>query len=574
MPGCRKGDYLMTTATNINGQTPQKITALYCRLSQDDGREGESNSISNQKEILMSYAKKNGLLHPEFFVDDGISGTTFNRPDFQRMQQMAENGQVETIVVKDLSRFGRNYLDVGNYLEIKYPTLGIRFIAIQENVDTQSNTGTEMMPFNNIFNEWYAAQTSKKIRAVNQQKAANGKRVSPAVPYGYKKNPENKDEWLIDEPSAEIVRKVFALCLDGRGPLQIAKQLEKEKVLTITAYLGSIGKATSNPMPAYPYRWNDSSVEGILSNRRYTGCTVNFVTTTVSYKVHKTVYKPEDEWQIIPNTQEAIISEDIWLIVQELRENKRRPTATGRKSLFSGLVFCPDCGSKLHFCAAKSLKHNQEFFRCSSYKDGRGTCQIHYIRDVSLEKIIFKAITELAKFVDDFEPVFLYMLAKKTSSGKKHEMQTLKNSIESAKLRIKELDKLISRIYEDNVLGKITDDRFSRMSAGYENEQKELIATLGNNEKRLFEMEKATVDLRLLLKTLRECTQLDELTPTIVNSLIKKIEVHNSDKSSGHVRVKVDVYFTAVGLIDLPSEHEIIKMMDEIRQGKNMPQTA
>ena len=398
----------MATANNSKGQKKEKITALYCRLSQDDGREGESNSISNQKEILLAYAKKNGFLHPEFFVDDGISGTTFERPDFQRMQRMVENGEVATIIVKDLSRFGRNYLDVGNYLEIKYPTLGVRFIAIQENVDTFQETGTEMMPFNNIFNEWYAAQTSKKIRAVNQMKAANGKRVSSAVPYGYVKNPDNKDEWLIDEPAAEIVRKIFALTLAGRGIMQIAKQLEAERVLIPTAYHISKGRAVKKEVPANPYAWQDSTVAHIISNMQYTGCTVNFMSTTISYKVHKTVYKPQEEWQIIPDTQPAIIDRDTWLRVQELREHRIRPTATGRISLFSGLVYCADCGSKLHFCAAKSLKPNQEHFRCANYKSGRGSCQIHYIRNVTLEKTVLEAINNLADFVRCYEPVFLY----------------------------------------------------------------------------------------------------------------------------------------------------------------------
>lgn len=523
----------MATKTK-NGQQKEKITALYCRLSQDDGREGESNSISNQKEILMDYARKYGFLHPEFFVDDGISGTTFERPDFQRMQRMVENGEVATVIVKDLSRFGRNYLEVGDYLEIQYPKLGVRFIAIQENVDTLKESGTEMMPFNNIFNEWYAAQTSKKIRAVNQMKAANGKRVSSTVPYGYVRDAENKDIWHIDEPAAAVVRKIFALCIAGRGPLQIAKQLEQERILTPTAYHHSIGRAVSNPLPADPYRWSDSTIENILANRQYTGCTVNFMTTTVSYKVHKTVYRPEEEWQIIPNTQDAIIDDDTFKRVQELRENRRRPTATGRTSLFSGLVFCYDCGSKLHFCASKSLKPNQEFFRCAEYKDGRGSCRIHYIRNVVLEKIVLEAIRNLADFVRCYEPVFLYMMAQKNSIGKKAEKQQLKAAISNGKNRIMELDKLIERIYEDNVLGKISDERFTRMSASYEAEQKSLIASVSASEVRLREMEKETVNLRLLLNTLRECTDLEELTPTIVNTLIKRIEVHNNDKSSGH----------------------------------------
>ena len=263
----------MATNKNIQGQE-ERITALYCRLSQDDNLEGESNSISNQKEILMTYAKKNGYLHPQFFVDDGISGTTFNRPGFQEMENLIEAGKVSTVIVKDLSRFGREHLLCGHYTEIVYPTLGVNFIAIQENVDTTKGMGTEMMPFHNIFNEWYAAQTSKKIRAVNQMKAAKGQRVSSSVPYGYMKNPDDKQKWLIDDPAAEIVRKIFNLCLAGKGPAQIARQLEKEKVLTPTAYYHSIGKKTSNPMPANIYRWRDSSIEHILENRQYTGCTV------------------------------------------------------------------------------------------------------------------------------------------------------------------------------------------------------------------------------------------------------------------------------------------------------------
>ncbi len=436
------------TTQNTNGQK-EKITALYCRLSQDDGRDGESNSISNQKEILSEYAKRNGFLHPHFFIDDGISGTTFERADFKRMQSMIENGEISTVIVKDLSRFGRNYLQVGEYLEIKYPTMGVRFIAIQENVDTAKESGTEMMPFSNIFNEWYAAQTSKKIRAVNQMKAAKGQRVSSSVPYGYMKNPDDKRKWLIDEPAAEIVRKIFNLCLAGKGPSQIARQLEKEKVLTPTAYYHSIGKKTSNPLPANIYGWRDSSIEQILENRQYTGCTVNGKSTTVSYKVHKVIEIPKEEYQVIPDTQEAIISENIWLRVQELRKNKRRNTATGRKSLFSGLVYCADCGSKLHFCAAKSLKKNQEFFRCANYKDGRGSCSIHYIRDVVLEMIVKDAVSELADFVRCYEPVFLYLQAQKHSEFEKNQMKKLKSAIERSKKRISDLDKLFSRIYED-----------------------------------------------------------------------------------------------------------------------------
>jgi len=558
------------TTQNIIGQTTEEITALYGRLSQDDGLEGESNSIFNQKEILMKYAKEHNLKNLRFFIDDGISGTTFERSGFKEMQALAEAGIVKTIVVKDLSRFGRNYIEVGEYLEIKYPTLGVRFISIQENVDTMQNTGAEMMPFHNIFNEWYAAQTSKKIRAVWQMKASSGKRVGSSVPYGYMKSPEDKEKWIIDEEAAEVVRKIFSLSLSGRGISQIARQLEQEKILIPTAYKIEKGLSASHKYPEKPYYWDSSTVAGIIDNRQYTGCTVNFKTTTVSYKVHRVIRKSEDEQQIIPNTQEPIIDEDLWLRVQELRQHKRRPTSTGRTSLFSGLVYCPDCGAKLHFAAAKSMTRQQEHFRCSNYKSGRGECQIHFIRDVVLEKIVFEAISNLSDFVRCYESVFLYLMATKNQTSRKSKLQKLKSKVENEKRRISELDVIISRIYEDNILGKISDERYSRMSVMYENEQKELIKTVSAEEKELETAEQKNVDMRLLLKTLRELTDFKELTPTIVNSLIQRIEVHNNDKYDGHCHVKVDIYFTAVGMIDVPDEKEILDIINKIQDNPQM----
>ena len=548
-------------------QAENKITALYCRLSQDDGREGESNSISNQKEILAQYARANGFHNTMFFVDDGISGTTFDRPDFQRMQRMIENGEIGTVIVKDLSRFGRNYLDVGEYLEIKYPTLGVRFIAIQENVDTLKNTGTEMMPFNNIFNEWYAAQTSKKIRAVWKSKAEKGERISQTVPHGYKKSEDNPKQWIIDEPAAKVVRYIFQLCIEGLGPTQIAHRLEDERILCPTAYAMQSGRKTPNPLPKRgEYAWDGATVKHILANRQYTGCTVNFKTTLVSYKVHKTVHNPEEEWQIIPNTQEAIIDEDTFNRVQELREGRRRNTATGRESLFSGLLYCADCKSKLYFCAAKSIKPHQEFHRCSAYKESRGTCSIHFIREVVLREMMLELVKRVALFIQQYEAVFLYMYAKKHNITKETNVRNMKAAIEKDKRRISEIDMMIERLYEDNVLGKIPDDRFSKMMGKYEAEQKALIEAVAKAEQALQTFEQDKVDLRIFLETIRKCTDIDELTPEIINRLIRRIEVHNSEKVNGRKSVKIDVYFTAVGLIDLPDETELLKTMEEIRK--------
>ena len=551
-------------------QAENKITALYCRLSQDDGREGESNSISNQKEILAQYARANGFHNTMFFVDDGISGTTFDRPDFQRMQRMIENGEIGVVIVKDLSRFGRNYLDVGEYLEIKYPTLGVRFIAIQENVDTLKNTGTEMMPFNNIFNEWYAAQTSKKIRAVWKSKADKGERIAAAIPYGYIKSQDDPKQWIIDEEAAKVVRYIFELTLEGLGPMKIARRLEDEQILSPTAYYLENGRKSSNDISTRgKYSWGTSSIRHILENRQYTGCTVNFKTSLVSYKVHKTVYNPEEEWQIIPNTQEAIIDEDTFNRVQELREGRRRNTATGRESLFSGLLYCADCKSKLYFCAAKSIKPDQEFHRCSAYKENRGTCSIHFIREVVLREAILELVKRVALFIQQYEAVFLYMYAKKHNITKEVNSRNMKATIERNKRRIKELDKLIERIYEDNVLGKIPDARFSKMMASYEAEQNQLVTETAKAEESLKTMEQDKVDLRAFLETIRQCTDIKELTPAIVNRLIRRIEVHNSEKIDGRKQVRLDVYFTAVGLIDIPGEKELIEMMREIQSAKS-----
>ena len=571
----------MTTVNKIKVQNDKNIeeliTALYCRLSVEDikdedgkkkkkEKEDESNSISNQKQILLDYCKKHGYTNTMFFVDDGISGTSFDRNDFNRMQRMVEEGKICRIIVKDLSRFGREQVEAGRLTQIVYPSLGVTFISIQENINSSTGEGMEMLPFYNIFNEWYAAQTSKKIRAVWQSKADNGKRVSPVVPYGYKKDETDKEKWLIDEPAAEIVKKIYSLCLAGRGPLQIAKQLEREKVLVPTAYFESVGRKTRNATPLDPYAWHPSAVVGILENRQYTGCAVNFKTTTVSYKVHTRIINPVEDYQIIPNMQEPIINEDIWLRVQELRKSRRRNTATGRTSLFSGLVYCPDCGSKLHFCASKSLRRDQEFFRCANYKDGRGSCKIHFIRDVALEKVVLDAIRNLADFVKCHEPVFLYMLARKNDAMRQQERKRLERVIERGTRRISEIDKLIEAAFERNVLGKLEDDRYERMVKNYAQEQRELIAEVQESKVVLQKAEQQVVDLRLLLRTLRELTEVKELTPTLVNSLIERIEVHNNDKSSGHCYVKVDIYFTAAGMIDIPTEEEILAMMEEIRE--------
>lgn len=554
-----------------------KITALYCRLSVEDikedgkgkrkGQIDESNSISNQKRILSDYAKKNGYKNTMFFVDDGISGTSFDRSDFNRMHQMVEEGKIGTIIVKDLSRFGREHIEGDRLAEVIYPTLGVTFISIHENINSSTGEGMEMLPFYNIFNEWYAAQTSKKIRAVWQSKSDNGERVSSSVAFGYKKDDENPKQWVIDEPAAKVVRYIFQLCLEGLGVTKIARRLEAERILTPTAYYNSIGRKTSNKVVDDPYRWSENSVDHILNNMQYTGCTVNFKSSTVSYKVHKTIYNDAEDWVVIPNTQEPIVDMETWERVQEIKKHRRRNTATGRTSVFSGLVYCGDCHEKMYFCAAKSVKENQEFFRCSSYKENRGSCTIHYIRNVVLERMVLKLIREAAEYITEFEPVFLYLFAKQHKMSIANNLKEAKRELEKNKKRMKEIDALFKKAFERNVLGTLDDDRYAQMTADYEQEQKDLRIKIEEAELMLGNAEQENVDLKSFLSAIRQCTDLKELTPALVNRLISKIEIFDSCKDeNGKKHVPIKVHFVGVGILQIPDAKMIQELKEEMHK--------
>ena len=550
------------------------ITALYCRLSVDDfdekdkrknKEELESNSITHQKQILEDYCKRNGISNYRFFTDDGISGTTFDRPGFQEMEEMIENGFIGTVIVKDLSRFGRDHVFSGYYTQIKYPSLGVNFIAIQDNVDIEKGTGVEMMPIQNVFNEWHAQQTSKKIRAVWQNKRDHGERVSATVPYGYKKAKKDT-QWYIDEPAAEVVRYIFKMAMEGLGPTKIANRLREEKYITPTEYFYQINRKTRNERPVDPYNWQNTTVKHILDNPQYTGCTVNGRSSIVSYKVHKKIEYDESEWQIIPNTQEAIIDEETFKTVHEMRASRRRNTATGRTSLFSNLVFCGDCGSKMYFCAAKSINENQEFFRCSAYKENRGTCTIHFIRNVVLEEMVLETVRKTAKYISENETVFLYLYEKNHRLSVAKELRDTKLRVEQAKKRIKELDGLISASFEQLARGTISEERFKFFCDKYEAEQKELTKFVAETEAEIQTAKQDAVDLKAFLENIRECTDIQKLTPTLVNTLIKKIEIFNSVKGEdGKKHVPIKIHFRSVDIVTVPDEEEIIAAMEEIR---------
>lgn len=518
-----------------------KITALYCRLSQDDLLAGESNSITNQKEILLKYAQDNKLPNPQFYVDDGWSGTSFQRPDFMRMVQDMEDGKIGIIVTKDLSRLGRDYLRTGEYIEIIFPEFDVRYIAINDAVDT-AKSENELMAFKNIFNDWFARDTSKKIKAVFRAKGQSGKPLSTLPPYGYRKSAADKNVWEVDEESAAVVQRIFRLCIEGYGPEQIAKRLSTEGVLIPTAYAVSKGYISAGNYK-YPTRWHDSSVVKILERPEYLGHTVNFKTHKKSYKNKKRVNNPREEWLIIEHTHPAIISQHDFDLVQELRQNRRRMQRCEEINPFSGMVYCADCGARMYLCRARTLTKNQEHMKCSTYAVDQSECSAHYIRTVVLEELVLSELNKLLQTVHDREDEFVRMAMKKSAADHADDLKKAKKTLRQHEKRIAELDKLFTRLYEDNVAGKITDERFSMMSKSYEDEQRRLKEETEALTAFIEAKEQKTEDVAQFVSIVRRYEQITELTPEIMHELIDRIEVHAPDKSSGHREQRVDIYF-------------------------------
>ena len=530
-----------------------RITALYCRLSQDDGREGESNSIVNQKALINEYARKNHFKNLRFFVDDGYSGTTFDRPAFREMEKMIENGEIGTVIVKDMSRLGRNYLQVGMYTDIVFPENDVRFIAINDNVDSAIQTEFDMTPIRNFCNELYARDTAKKIKSTFKMKGESGKHLTTNLPFGYIKDKDDKDKWLIDEPAAIVVRKIFDLCANGFGPLQIAKRLRAEEVLIPTAYYAQRdGKLYERD----PFNWDQKTVAGILERVEYLGHTVNFKTTSKNYKSKKRIQNPPEKQLIFKNTHPAIISEELFETVQKIREGKRRPTATGKMSLLSGKVFCADCESKLHYCTTNGFEAKQDFFTCANYRSNMGSCSAHYIRNVTLCNMVFKHIKKMLVYVQQFEETFVRDQLERLDNAMAISISKAKVDVVTLRRRDEDLNTLFKRLYEDMVSGRITAERFDMLAGEYEQEQKELKVKIAELEDLIENGETQTKDLKQLLANVRKYTDPQELTAQMVNDLVDKIIVHAPDKSSGHRKQKIEIYYNAVGIIDLPTIKE------------------
>ena len=528
----------------------EKITALYCRLSRDDELTGDSNSIRNQKAILEKYAIDNGFGNREFFVDDGYSGTNFDRPDWQRLIAKAERGLVGTVIVKDMSRLGRDYLKVGYYTEIFFSNADIRFIAINNGVDSANQQDNDFTPFLNIINEWYAKDTSKKTRAVLKAKGEAGKPLCTNPPYGYIKDSDDKNHWIIDEEAAKVVKEIFHLCVKGYGTLQIAKELTKRNIPNPTTHAKSKGIIIPSN-GGIDGIWRCNTVARILSRQEYLGHTVNFKTYSKSYKQKKQYrYAPAD-WKIFENTHEAIIDQETFDIVQRIRDGRRRLTPMGEIPILSGMLFCADCGAKMYQVRQRKWKHNQEYFVCASYRKIKQGCTSHRIRNMVVEGMLLDGIRRISYFVKSHEEEFLNMLIEKSQDELHRITRENQHELEQSELRIARLDNIIQKLYEDNVDGKISDERFVKMTANYEKEQQTLEYRVKELKSVLSEEKKRVKDASQFLAIVRKYTNINDLTAELVREFVEKVYIHEPKIIDGKRIQKIRIVWNCIGEFDL-----------------------
>lgn len=528
--------------------------AFYCRLSRDDDNQGDSNSIQHQKQILEKYARDHNIEHYKFYVDDGYSGTNFNRPGFKEMLADIDAGRISMVVVKDMSRFGRNYLEVGMYTEIMFPEKDIRFIAVNDGVDSDRDD-SDFTPFRNIINEWYAKDTSKKIRAVIRAKGMSGERLGSQVPYGYAKDENGR--LVVDEETAPIVRMIYELCAEGNGPGKIARILRERKINTPrTMDFLRTGRADHYD-PDAPWGWTSQTVAGILEKKEYLGHTVNFKTTRKSFKSKKIIRNPEEQRMVFENTHEAIIDSELWDVVQKTREQRHRPTRTGETALFSGMIICADCGSNLTLHRQKATSKARRAYMCSNYRNSRGQkmCDAHYIREDDLETLVLENLRKVIAFARDYENEFVQQVTDNTLAEQMKEQAATKRQLEQQTRRIGEIDTIIQRLYEDLVAGKLTDDRFSKMSATYEREQRDLETSTAELRRAVEACEQQKVNIKSFLKLVKSYTEPEQLTPEILHMFIEKIVVHAPDRSSGCRTQQIDIHYNFVGQLDLSTEN-------------------
>ena len=531
-----------------NAMSVEAVTALYCRLSRDDELQGDSNSIINQKKILQKYALEHGYTNFRFYIDDGISGTTFNRPGFQEMIADVEAGIVKRVIIKDMSRFGRDYLQVGMYTEIMFPEHDVHFIAVNDGVDSTQGDN-EFTPFRNIINEWYAKDTSKKIRAVMKVKGNAGEHLTTNAPYGYMKDPDDSKRWIPDREAADVVYEIGLYVMDGFGPSQIARKLRERKILTPSAYYESKGITCNVKNQGDLYNWDNTTIAGIMDRwREYLGHTVNFKTTKKSYKSKKKIWNDPENWVIFENTQPPIIEESVFLIVQNIRKARRRPTKMGEMGMFSGLLYCAECGGKMYQCRATNFAENQKYFICSTYRKGKDLCTTHSIKNVVLHEIVLRNLREAISYVSEHEAEFIQDAAESDMRDRDAEFVRKRENLAKAETRIAELDRIISRLYEDNVIGKLSDERFIKMSHDYELEQSNLKSMAEVLRKDLKQQEQQKTNVKAFIAAVKKYTDLQELDAAVLRAFIDRIEVSHVDKKS-RTR-EITIVYNFIGAFD------------------------
>ena len=537
-----------------NNKKSRDVTAfLYERLSRDDNLEGESYSIGNQKKLLAKVAKEKGYTNLVHFLDDGISGVTMDRPGFVEMIRQLEQGKAAAIFVKDLSRLGRNYIEVGRLTEEFFPDHDIRLVAVSDNIDTAEGEN-ELAPIRNLFNEWYARDISKKRRISNKIKGNAGEPMGQP-PYGYIKDPNDPKHWIVDDEAAQVVRRVYSMTLEGFGTEQIAAQLEKDDVLTPRAYwltkgIKRPGKGKQQP----PTKWNSSTITKILSLQEYCGDILNFKTYSKSYKNKKRIDNDRENWVVFQDVHEAIVERAVYEQVQQKRGKiRKRRTNNGEHNMFSGLLVCADCGSNLHFHFNQG-NPEIKYFNCSNYKGNRGTCtSTHYVRVDFLEEVVLGEIRRLTKFASLYEDEFVKAVIGHSQQAEQTDRKLKEKELQTLLARDEELDGLFERIYEDNVSGKLSDDRFAKMSRRYEDEQKELSEKIKKLRSEIEKQSSRSMTTDMFIGLVRKYTKARKLTPRMLNELIEKIEVFNAEKIDGVWEQRLRIHYNCVGTIEIPT---------------------
>ncbi|HOW22537.1 MAG TPA: recombinase family protein [Sedimentibacter sp.] len=532
----------------------EKYTILYARLSQEDDVKGDSNSITNQKHMLEKYAQENGFCNIKFLYDDGFSGTNFNRPSWNEVMALIESERVQTLIVKDLSRLGREYLEVGRLTELVFPSCGVRFIAINDGVDSLYESSNDFTPMRNWFNELHAKDSSKKVRAVKRMQAERGEILGGRPPYGYRKDESVRKGIVPDEDTAPVVQRIFSLCAGGKGPNQIARILTQEQVLNPTnTYYRRTGAEHKALDTTSPCRWTSSSVTGILDNKTYLGHMPGLRTTTLSYKNKKAVYHDESEQVLVKDTHEALITQEQWDLVQELRQRKKRtPKQMDEPNLFSGLVFCIDCGKPLVLHRAHTMDAIKNNFMCYTYKKrGKEVCSSHYIRERDLVQIILDDLRRVTHFARQKEALFAEYINCKNSVELRKEMNSLQRELNVARRRDAELTSLFKRLYEDNVLGRVTNEQFRMLSADYNDEQRALREMIPVKEVKLQKLADSASNVDAFIEKAKRYTAIRELTPEILRLFIARIEVgEKSTRYSRTAEQAIRIVYRDVGIMD------------------------